>query len=233
MTEPAATVALDAVVIAPTVKPADVIAVVAAACVWFTTSGTATSGGPDDTVSATALPRITCVPAAGVSLMTDPAGTVVLDAVVIAATVKPADVIAVVAAASVWFTTLGTATSGGPDDTTSATALPTITCVPAAGGSLMTAPPGTVVLDAVVIAPTVKPADVIAVVAAACVWFTTSGTATSGGPDDTVSATALPRITCVPAAGLSLMTDPAGTVVLDAVVIAPPVKPADVIAVVA
>ena len=47
----------------------------------------------------------------------------------------------------------------------------------------MTAPAGTVVLEAVVIAPTVNPADVIAVVAADCVSETTFGTATSGGPD--------------------------------------------------
>src|ERR1700733_4577151 len=105
--------------------------------------------------------------------MTAPAGTVVLDADVIAPTVNPAAVIAVVAAACVCDTTLGTATNGGPDDTTSATALPVATCVPAAGGPLMGAPAGTVVLDAVVIAPTVSPAAVIAVVAAACVCVTT------------------------------------------------------------
>src|ERR1700682_2115732 len=107
MTEPAATVALDAVVIAPTVKPADVIAVVAAACVWFTTLGTATSGGPDDTTSATALPAAPAAPPTGFSPMPAPAATVVLDAVAIAPTVRPADMIAVVAAACVWFTTLG------------------------------------------------------------------------------------------------------------------------------
>ena len=65
----------------------------------------------------------------------------------------------------------------------------------------MIEPTGTVVLEAVVIAPTVKPAVVIAVVAAACVSATTSGTATSGGPDDTTRATALPLVTCVPAVG--------------------------------
>ncbi len=56
-------------------------------------------------------------------------------------------------------------------------------------------------LDAVVITPTVNPAAVIAAVAAACVRVTTLGTATSGGPDDTTSATALPVTTCVPAVG--------------------------------
>ena len=65
------------------------------------------------------------MPAAGVWLITDPAGTVVLDAVVTVPTVRPAPVIAVVAAACVRPTTLGTATCGRPDETTSATALPT------------------------------------------------------------------------------------------------------------
>src|SRR5947208_485116 len=101
--------------------------------------------------------------------MMEPAGTVVLDAVVTAPTVKPAVVIAVVAAACVSPRMLRPAPSGGPDDTTSATALPLTICVPAVGFSLMMAPAGTVVLDAVVIVPTVKPAVVIAVVAAACV----------------------------------------------------------------
>src|SRR5204863_524995 len=142
-------------------------------------------------------------------LMIEPAGTVVLDAVVIAPTVKPAVVIAVVAAACVSPTTLGTATSGGPDDTTSATALPVTTCVPAVGLSLMTEPAGTVVLDAVVMAPTVKPAVVIATVAAAWVRFTMLGTV-AGGVADTistaakfqrsVSGAATPNFTSVPAA---------------------------------
>ena len=65
MTNPAATVVLDAVVTAPTVNPAPVIAEVAAACVWPTTLGAVTSGNPLDTTSETALPLATCVPAAG------------------------------------------------------------------------------------------------------------------------------------------------------------------------
>ena len=76
----------------------------------------------------------------------------------------------------------------------------------------MTDPAGTVMLDAVVIAPTVRPAPVIAAVAAACVWLTTSGTATCGRPDEMTSATALPMSTSAPAAGFWLITDPAGTV---------------------
>src|SRR6476661_1060689 len=105
--------------------------------------------------------------------MTEPLGTVVLDAVVIVPTVRLALPIAVVAAACVRFTTLGTVTSGGPDATTSATALPL------AGFWLITEPAGTVVLDAVVIVPTVRLAFTIAVVAAACVRLTTFGTVTS------------------------------------------------------
>ena len=56
----------------------------------------------------------------------------------------------------------------------------------------MTDPDGTVVLDEVVIVPTLRPALVIAVVAAAWVRPTTFGTATSAGPTDTVNVTALP-----------------------------------------
>src|SRR5215210_668931 len=110
--------------------------------------------------------------------MTDPAGTALLDAVVTAPTVRPALVMADVAAAWARPTTLGTATCGGPEEMTRATALPVTTCVPATGDWLITAPAATVVLDAVVTAPTVRPAPVIADVAAACVSPTTLGTAT-------------------------------------------------------
>src|SRR5258705_10718881 len=97
--EPAGTVMLEAVVTAPTVSPVAVIAAVAATCVSVTTLGTATSGGPDDTTSATALPVTTSVPAAGSSLTMEPAGTVVLDAAPMGPAVRPAVVMAAVAAA--------------------------------------------------------------------------------------------------------------------------------------
>src|SRR6188508_1385651 len=115
MTEPAGTVALGASVTSPTERPALVIAPTAAGWVRPTTFGVATCGGPDETTSATALPVATCVPPAGVWLITDPAGTVVLDAVVTAPTVKPAFVIAVVAAACVKPATFGTVTGGSVD----------------------------------------------------------------------------------------------------------------------
>jgi hypothetical protein len=54
-----------------------------------------------------------------------------------------------------------------PVDTTRATAEPFATLVPAAGLSLMTLPELTVLLDCMLTVPTVRPAPVIAVVAAA------------------------------------------------------------------
>src|ERR671925_518511 len=133
--------------------------------------------------------------------MTEPAGTVMLDSVVTAPTVRFALVIAVVAAACVRPTTCGTATCGSPDETTSATALPTVTDTPASGDWLITEPAGTVMLASVVMAPTTRFAPVIAADAAACVSPTTCGTATCGRPDETTSATAPPIGTDTPASG--------------------------------
>src|SRR6476620_6091592 len=127
MTDPDGTVVLDAVVTVPTVRPAVVIADVAAACVRPTTFGTATCGGPDETTSATALPTTTCVAAARSRLMTQAAGTALMAFVDTAATGRPAPVMDAEPAAGVSPTTLGTATCGGPDETTSATALPMTT----------------------------------------------------------------------------------------------------------
>jgi len=84
--------------------------VVAAACVCPTTLGTATGAGPEETTKFTAEPGATGVPAPGFSLMTLPAGTLLLEAVVTVPSTKPAFWIAVVAAACVCPTTLGTAT---------------------------------------------------------------------------------------------------------------------------
>src|ERR1700739_3410823 len=192
-----------------------------------TTFGTDT---PLETTSASALPRLTYVPAVGLSLITLPTVTVVLAAVVTVPSVRPAEVIDVVAAAWVDPTTFGTDT---PLETTSATALPPFTDVPAVGLSLITLPTATVELDAVVTVPNVRPAEVIAVVAAACVLPTTFGTATCGGPLETTRLTEDPLLTCIPDVGLWLITVPEATVVLDAVVTVPNVRPAEVIAVVA
>src|SRR6188472_4052220 len=109
MTEPAGTVKLEAVVIAPTVRLAAVNALLAAACVSPTTSGTATCDSPDDTARSTAPPGRTARPAAGVELITKPEGTVALATVVTAPTESPAAMIAPRATASVEFTTFGTA----------------------------------------------------------------------------------------------------------------------------
>src|SRR5262245_27783659 len=133
MTDPDGTVVLDCVVTVPTTRPALVIAVVAAACVSPTTFGTVAWAAPDETRRLTALPGAACAPAAGFWLITEPAGTVALAAVVIVPTTRPALTIAVDAAACVSPTTFGTVTGGGPDDTTRSTALPVAICVPPAG----------------------------------------------------------------------------------------------------
>src|SRR3954469_25960012 len=124
-----------------------------------------------------------------------------LDVVVIVPTVRPMLVREPVAFACGWFVTSGTATCGKPEEITRATALPTTTSAPAAGFWLITEPDGTVMLDALLIAPTVRPMLVSALDAFACGWFVTSGTATCGRPEEITSATALPMTTSAPGAG--------------------------------
>src|SRR3954471_13772090 len=124
---------LDDVLIAPTVQPMLVSALDALACGLSVTSGTATCGRPEGTTSATALPTTTSAPAAWFGLLAEPAGTVILDAVLIAPTVRPMLVSALEALACAWLVTSGTATCGRPEEITSATALPTTTSAPAAG----------------------------------------------------------------------------------------------------
>lgn len=73
----------------------------------------AAGGGPLETMRFTAEPLATLVPATGLSLMTFPEAAVLLDCIVTVPTVRPAPVMAVVAADWVSPTTLGTATGGG------------------------------------------------------------------------------------------------------------------------
>src|SRR5208282_5173345 len=135
------------------------------------------------TVRFTADPLATLVPAAGIWLMTSPAATVALLAIVTVPSVRPAPVIAVVAAAWVSPTTFGTLTMAGPLLTVRLTAEPPATLVPATGIWLMTLPTATVALLAIVTVPSVSPAPVMAVVAAAWVSPTTFGTATAMPPE--------------------------------------------------
>ena len=140
-----------------------------------------------------------------------------VDLVMVAAPERPTPVNAVVAEDCVIPTTLGTVTMAGPEETAKSTALPAVTLVPAAGLSLITLPAATVELLWVVTVPTLRPAPVIAVVAADCVIPTTLGTLTfSGGvgPEETTRFTELPEATLAPAAGLSLITMPVATVEL-------------------
>ncbi|HEX9140505.1 MAG TPA: hypothetical protein VF848_12000 [Steroidobacteraceae bacterium] len=183
MTSPAATVALLVIVTVPSVSPAPVIAAVAAAWVSPTTFGTLTDVGPVLTVRFTADPLATLVPAVGFWLMTSPAASVALLAIVTVPRFRPAPVIAVVAAAWVSPTTFGTLTDAGPLLTVRFTAAPLATLVPAAGIWLMTLPAATVALLAIVTVPSVSPAPVIAVVAIAWVSPTTFGTVTAMAPE--------------------------------------------------
>ena len=233
MTSPAVTVLLDCRVMVPTTKPTPVIAEVATACVSPMTFGTETCAGPLEITRLTAEPTLTLVPAAGFSLITLPAATVLLDRWVIVPTTKPALVMAEVAAAWVSPITFGTATCAGPVDITRLTAEPIFTLVPAVGFSLMTSPAATVLLDCWVMAPTTKPTPVMAEVATACVSPMRFGTDTCAGPVEITRFTAEPTLTLVPAAGFSLITSPEGTVLLDAVVTVPSSKPPPLSAVVA
>jgi hypothetical protein len=224
ITLPIATVPLDALLVVPTTRPAPVMAVVAAACVSFTTFGTVT---PEEITKLTEDPALTCVPAAGLSLITLPIATVLLDALVVVPTTRPAPVMAVVAAACVCDTTFGTDT---PDEMTKLTDDPPLAAVPAAGFWLITLPIGTVLLEALLVVPTTSPAPVMAVVAAASVCDTTFGTVT---PEEMTKLTEDPPLAAVPAAGFWLITLPIATVLLEALLVVPTTRPAPVMAVVA
>src|SRR5215470_16859170 len=97
----------------------------------------------------------------------------------------------------------------------------------------MTVPAGMTVEGVNVTGPSVRLPAAIALVATTCVRPTTLGTVTSDAPVDNTSDTDEPAATTVPATGDELMTDPAGTVALGAVVVVPTTRPAAVIAFVA
>jgi len=133
---------------------------------------------PVETTRLTAEPLATLVPAGGLSLITLPEATVLLDCGVTVPMVRPAPVVALVAAACVWPTTFGTASCAGPAETTRLTAEPLANLVPAGGLWLITLPEATALLDCSATAPVVSPAPVMALAAAACIWPTTFGTDT-------------------------------------------------------
>ncbi|HUA26402.1 MAG TPA: hypothetical protein VMA54_19895, partial [Steroidobacteraceae bacterium] len=78
--------------------------------------------------------------------------------------------------------TLGTATIAGPEDATKFTADPGATSAPTVGVSLMILPDAMLVLDCWVTAPTVRPAPVMVLDAAACMSPTTFGTTSKAMP---------------------------------------------------
>ena len=104
----------------------------------------------------------------------------------------------------------GRAGSAGPDETTSATDVPTATDRPASGLVEMTDPGGTMGSGARVVDPTRRPAVVIAKTASVWGEPSTSGTATSSRAVDTVGVIVDPTATIVPGPGDWLMTVPSG-----------------------
>src|SRR5438067_4028180 len=190
---------------------------------------------PSETTIATLLPPAASDPPVGVWLMTLPAATVVLAAVV-TDTVKPAPVNDAVAAACVCPTTFGTDTGGGPLDTTRFTAVPTSTVSPLTGLWLITTPAGTVVLLCCVIVPTTSPFSRMMLIAVFAVFASPSGTPTTIGvivPSEIVRSTGELAGSTVPSSGFTNITVPMWNSVLLAEPTVPTVSPAFRIAVVA
>ena len=99
---------------------------------------------------------------------------------------------------------------GCPLETTSETAVPGNTFENADGDVLITVPSGIDGLLVLVVVPMVRPEPVINVDAAADDRPATFGTATSGGPDDTINDTKLFGGTPWPPTGVCVMTVPLG-----------------------
>ena len=118
-----------------------------------------------------------------------PDATVALLAVVTCADVRPAPVIAEIAAASDRPTTFGTSTLAGPSETVNAMPVPGAWLVPAGGAWLMTMPAAVALLTPFT-EPTVRPAAARADAAAACVTPTTFGTS---APTAMTTFTVLPN----------------------------------------
>src|SRR5687767_12417980 len=95
--------------------------------------------------------------------------------------------------------TLGTSTAAGPDDTTSFTAVPGATSVPAGGAVAVTTPAGAVACGSALGAPAASFTAPSFCVAASTARPTTSGTATVVLPRDTIARTSLPARAVEPA----------------------------------
>jgi hypothetical protein len=150
----------------------------------------------------TAEPACALVPATGLSPTMLPTGTVALFANVTVPVTSPAPTIALFAAACVNPTTFGTTVVAAPLEITRLTAEPEVTLLPDVGFSEITKPDATVALDCVVTEPTVKPAPVIAEVAALWLKPTTFGTVTLATPLETTKLTVELELTLLPAIGL-------------------------------
>jgi hypothetical protein len=183
-TFPWATVLLTCCVMLPLVRPTLVITLVAAAWVRPTTLGTETIAGPEARTRFTADPKFAELAAAGVWLITVPTAIVLLACDVTVPTTRPTLVIALMAAAWLRPTTLGTETIAGPEDRTRFTADPKFAELAAAGVWLITVPTAIVLLACNVTVPTTRPTPAIALVAEDWVKPTVFGTKTVVGNVD-------------------------------------------------
>ena len=178
------------VVTAPPTRLAPLIAMFAAASVNPTTFGTSTGAGPLDTTRSTALPLATVTPDSGFCEITLPAGTLGDDCEVTVPTISPAALIAVVAAAWVSPTTLGTVADAPDVDTCMKTVAPLVTMVLASGDCAMT--PLAEGAATRLMGPATRPAEVIADSAAASESPTRLGIDTPFAPSEITRATAVP-----------------------------------------
>src|SRR5205814_2236886 len=105
----------------------------------------------------------------------------------------------------------GTVTCAGPDDTTSVTFEPLSTSVPDGGSVRITWSLGTVSDGSDVVFDALSPACPRMLAASATDFFWTSGMATLGLPDETVSLMATFLATSAPSAGSCLVTSPGCT----------------------
>ena len=173
------------------------------------TAGTPVVAGPVDTTIATALFCGTLLPATGAWLITLPAGTVALFALVTAPTVNPTPVIVDCAVAWSIPTTLGTVTSPGPSDRVNDTGLFSGARAPPPGLWLMTCPLGAGEF-ATLIVPTASPAAAIAPCAGTDVNPITLGTVVMFATVTTTDAevAVLPAASCATALRLWLPSAP-------------------------
>ena len=190
-----------------TEKPAALSAFVASAVDLPVTSGTLTCGVPRETLIVTRVPFATFTPALGLSEITWPFGCV--ESCLTEETLKPASSSVDLATLSCLPTTSGTATSSGPELTTTWTRDPTGTWLSATGVVEITRPRLTSELCSNEVFAN-RPCFLRILIAWSSGFPVTSGTLVRPGPLDTLSLTVDDFSTVFPAVGSWETTIPIG-----------------------